>query len=287
MLAYAAALVVGSGCIRQSCDHGSCCRGRFGACTTTRAWSSRRRSCEVPAGERYVTTARSEARIGQPLDNREGGAPRSGRGMLDAWLLSASQCLARRRNRCSACWPWLASCAHRRWRSRHPWRGLPTAGTWRTAWLPWSNGPDQRGFGLGTVRRGARRGWHQDRPEVRSGRLWCAGCGRRGQAGRRVDERAAALVAVQQALDIRPFTSDELLRPDESRRRPAEGSSDEHPHRPELDGRQRRVRSRRRECRRVPNAETGVGIGASDGEPTTFEPEEPNDTDEGASPSTR
>jgi hypothetical protein len=30
----------------------------------------------------------------------------------------------------------------------------------------------------------------------------------------------------------------------------------------------------------VPNPETGVGIGASEGEPTTFEPEEPTDADE-------
>jgi hypothetical protein len=31
----------------------------------------------------------------------------------------------------------------------------------------------------------------------------------------------------------------------------------------------------------VPNAETGVGIGAVEGEPTTFEPEEPTDPAEG------
>ena len=30
----------------------------------------------------------------------------------------------------------------------------------------------------------------------------------------------------------------------------------------------------------VPNPETGVGIGATEGEPTTFEPEEPSDADE-------
>jgi hypothetical protein len=29
----------------------------------------------------------------------------------------------------------------------------------------------------------------------------------------------------------------------------------------------------------VPNPETGVGIGASESEPTTFEPEEPTDAD--------
>ena len=37
----------------------------------------------------------------------------------------------------------------------------------------------------------------------------------------------------------------------------------------------------------IPNPETGVGLGGAGGEPTTFEPEEPTDTDEGASPSER